>query len=1048
MSITGLAIRKSTTVLVLILFITVIGLQSYFTLPRELAPDLKIPYMIVTTLYPGVSPGDIETLITRPIEQELKTLKDVREITSGSSESFSIIAIEFEPNIDLDFALQKVKDKVDTAKSELPDDAEDPVVTEVDIENFPILNVMFTADYDLVKLKKIVEEFSDEFEMIPGVLEATVTGGLEREVQIYVEPSRLKDYNLEFNDVIGAVMSEHVNIPGGTMDIGDFTYSVRIPGELRDPYGFRDLVVTASQNGPVYIRDLAQVHYGFEDQTTISRLDGKSSITIGIKKRAGENILKIADQVKEIIETKKPSLPKGTYINLGQDMSKFIRQMIEELENNITNGFVLVMVCIFLFLGFTNSFFVASCIPLSMFITFIALKIMGVTLNMIVLFSLIISLGMLVDNAIVIVENIFRHRHLKQDASVASEKGANEVEMAITASTLTTICAFAPILFWPGIMGEFMKYLPITLIITLLASLFVAIIINPVLCFRFMRVKPGSVDKFTTGSGLFGRVLLRYEQIVTWAVKKPKTTLFIAFITLVLTMTGYVFLGHGVNLFADTDPDSMWINIKAPLGTRLEATDGITRQLEKVVDLFTDIKTVTTNVGVSISGNVFSGGFDSSNEARIYMDFIDFNDRSQSSLKTMQESVDKIQFVTGADVELDVEDMGPPVGAPIEIQISGDDYRVLGDLAKKIRDNIKNIPGLVELTDDFVVSKPEIVFRVDREKAKILDVSTLDIASTVRTAISGFDAGDFRDGENDYQITVRFAENDRNAIPDLDKIYIHKEGKQIPLSSLGQLESAAGYGTINRVDLKRVVSVTGNNHNRLSSEILNDVREELAGFELPNGYMIRYRGENEESEEAAAFLKKAFLIAIFLIAMVLISQFDSVTIPFIILTSVILSLIGVLWGLVITGLPFSIIMTGVGVISLAGVVVNNAIVLLDYTLKLRERGRQKMEAIIEAGKTRFRPVILTAITTIVGILPLATGWSFDIHNMRFQAGGASTQFWLPMVVAIIFGLAVATMLTLVVVPALYMLLGRKEHDRYFEEHKIVNNNGLSGTTSS
>ncbi|MFC1552544.1 efflux RND transporter permease subunit, partial [Candidatus Latescibacterota bacterium] len=1000
-----------------------------------------IPYMIVSTVYPGVAPSDIENLITRPIEQELKSLKDVREITSSSSESFSVIAIEFEPTVDLDFALQKVKDRVDAAKPEIPADAEDPVVTEINVENMPMMNVIITADYDLVKLKSIAEDFADEFETISGVLEAEVTGQLEREVQINVDPNRLKDYNLPFNDVTMAIMNEHLTIPGGTMDIGDMTYSVRVPGELRDPDGFRDLVVTATEYGPVYIRDLAEVQYGFKEQETLSRYDGKSCVTIGIKKRTGENIIAISDQVKQIIEDKKPTLPSGTYFAIGQDMSKFIKIMVAELENNIINGFVLVMLCIFLFLGITNAFFVATCIPLSMLITFIVLNILGITLNMIVLFSLILSLGMLVDNAIVIVENIYRHRSKRgNNVAKATEEAANEVEMAIAASTLTTICAFAPIMFWPGILGEFMSYLPLTVIITLLASLFVAVVVNPVLCFLFMKVKPGSDDRFTSGGGFFGRVLKYYGWLLDKAVHKPKTTLLLSFFVLILSFVSYGVLGHGITLFGESDPDAMFINIKAPLGTRIEATDAIVRQLEKTAAEFPDVINLTSTVGVSSSGSGMTGmltsGGSVSNEARIYMDFLDFEDRSQRSLKTVNESVNKIKYITGADVEVAYEDMGPPVGAPVEIRVSGEDYLLLGELARDIREIIKPIQGLVDLKDDFVSSKPEVVFRVDREKAKIMDVSTFDIASTVRTAINGFDAGDFRDGEDEYEITVRFAEKDRNSLPDLDNIYVFTEGKQIPISSLGHFENAAGFGTITRIDLDRVVTITGNNHNRLSSEILSEVREMLADHELPPGYLIKFSGENQDSEEASAFLKKAFLIALFLIAMVLVSQFDSVTIPFIIMTSVVLSLIGVLWGLIISGLPFSIVMTGVGVISLAGVVVNNAIVLLDYTLKLRERGRSKIDAIIEAGKTRFRPVILTAITTIVGIIPLATGWSFNIHTFRFATSGASSQWWAPMAVAIIYGLAVATILTLIVVPSMYMLLGRKEHDKYFEEHKL------------
>ena len=1032
MSITGLAIRKHTTVFVLIVFLVIMGLVSYFSLPREAAPDVNIPFMIVTTIYPGVSPEDIETLVTREIEQELKTVKDVKEITSSSSEGFSVIAIEFEPDVDMDFALQRVKDKVDTAKADLPDDAEDPVVTEIDFENMPIINVVLTADYDLVKLKEVAEDLADEFETIQGVLEAEVTGALEREVKIKVDPKRLKDYNLGFFDITEAIISEHITIPGGNIEIGDISYTVRVPGEIKNPYTFGDLVITATPQGPVYIRDIADVEYGFKDRTTIARLDGNPSISINVTKRAGENIIFIADKIKEIIKSREPMLPKGTHITIQNDMSKFIRTIVADLENNIVSGFFLVMICIFLFLGVTNALFVAVSIPLSMLITFIVLSIMGITLNMVVLFSLIIALGMLVDNAIVIVENIFRHRHMGKDAAHGSEEGTNEVVLAVAASTLTTVCAFAPLIFWPGIMGEFMKYMPITLIITLASSLFVALVINPVLCYRFMKVTDESKDAQSKGSTFYHKLLDLYEKVLIKTVSHPKTTLALAVLMLLFTFVMYGILGHGVELFSETDPDAVWINIKGPTGMRLEATDKIARQLEKTCSEFPDVKNILVNVGVSTSSGGLGGGFNTENEARIFMDFVDFEERSQPSLKTFNESINKIKYITGADAELEMGEMGPPVGEPVEIQISGSDFLLLGELAKDIRDTIRDIPGLVDLKDDFESSKPEIRLEVDREKAAILELSTMDIAMAVRNAIFGFDAGDFRVEEEDYDITVRFAEQYRNAIPDLDRIYIFKEGRQIPLSSVTQFQTAAGFGTIRRADLKRVVTVTGSNYGRLSNDVLNDVKAKLADYDLPPGYDITYRGEDEASQEAGQFLLKALVIALFLIAMVLVSQFDSVVLPFIILSSVILSLIGVLWGLVISGLPFGIIMTGVGVISLAGVVVNNAIVLLDYTMKLRSWGRSKLEAIVEAGKTRFRPVILTAITTIAGLIPLATGWSFDIHTFRFVIGGSSSQWWAPMAVAVIYGLAVATILTLVVVPSMYMILGRSEE--YFKEH--------------
>lgn len=1024
MSITGLAVKKSTTVMVMTVLIFVAGLISYFSIPREAVPDIKIPFMIITTVYPGVSPTDMENLVTRPIELELKRIKDVKEITSSSSESVSVISIEFDPAVDLDFALQRVKDKVDAAKPKLPADVEDPVITEINVENMPIINVILTGDYDLVKLKDVADDFSDDFETIPGVLEASVTGALEREVKIKVDPARLNQYNLGLSDVTKTITDEDVTIPGGTMDIGDYSYSVRVPGEIKDPYRFADLVIKATPKGPIYIRDVAQVEYGFKDRETISRLNGKPSITIGVTKRAGENIIRIADQIKKIIREREPGLPKGTHITIQGDYSKFIRVMIADLENNILSGFILVVLCIFIFLGVTNSLFIAIAIPLSMLISFVVLQIMGITLNFIVLFSLIMALGMLVDNAIVIVENIYRHRHMGKDPDTASIEATNEVGWAVTTSTLTTLAAFTPLLFWPGIMGEFMGYLPITVIITLTASLFVGLVINPVFCSRYMKVKQGDIDRFSNNKGFYYRVVIHnYESLLKTAITRPKTTLGLSFLVLLISIVSYGIFGKGVELFPQSDPDSMWIGIKGPVGMRLEATDTIATQLEKTAAAFPDMANIVTNVGVQASSSHFSSGFSTKNEGRIYMDFADFEDRKQRSLKTFDESVNKVKYITGADVKLDKEENGPPVGEPVEIQVSGDDFLKLGNISRDIRAKIKDTPGLIDLKDDFESSKPEITITVDREKTAMLDLTTQDVALAVRTAISGADAGDFRVGEDDYDITVRFSEKYRKSIPDLNRIFVFKEGRQIPLSSVSDFKTSAGFGTIRRSDLKRVVTITGSNHGRLANDVLNDVKARLAKYELPMGCRISYRGQDEEQKEAAVFLAKALVVALFLIAMIIVSQFDSLVIMLIIMSSVVLSTIGALWGLIISRIPFGIIMTGVGIISLAGVVVNNAIVLLDYTGKLRSWGRTKYEAVIEAGKIRFRPVILTALVTVIGIIPLGMGWSFDFHTFKFAAGGSSAQWWSPMAIVIIYGLLFATVLTLVVVPSMYMIIG-------------------------
>jgi multidrug efflux pump len=1022
MSITGLSVKKHTTVLVMVAFVIIMGIISYITLPRESAPDVKIPFMIISTVYVGVAPSDMENLVTRHIEKELKGISGVKEILSSSSEGFSLISVEFEPEVNLDTALQKVKDKVQRAKPNLPVDAEEPVVTEINLENFPIITINLTADYDLVKLRKVAKDLSDEFITIPGVLDAIISGDLEREVQINVDPNRLKDYNLGLGDVTKIIRNENLTMPAGNMKIGDYEYTVRIPGELKDPEGFKNLVVTAKNNSPVYVRDLADVQYGFKDRTTISRLNGKPCISINVTKRIGENIITITNAIKKIISEKESQFPYGTHITIQNDSSKFIKIMVADLENNIITGLVLVVLCIFLFLGFTNSFFIGAAIPLSMFITFAVLQAMGITLNFVVLFSLVLAVGMLVDDAVVIVENIYRHRQQGEGKEEGAVKATDEVAMAVSSSTITKVAAFVPLLFWPGIIGEFMYYLPLTVIVALSASLFIALVMNPVFCSRWMKVNPNAHNPFDPASkGPYARFLRRYEKIVTKAVQYPKTTMALATVSLISTFVLFGMNNKGVQFFPEVDPDQMYINIQGPVGLRLDETDIMSQKLEKVAESLPDVTNVTANVGVSTSSSGLSSGGSTANEGRIYIDFKDFEERTQNTLTTYNESKEKIKFIAGADVSLNKAEEGPPVGMPVDIRISGDDYLLLGEIARDIRTKIKNVPGLVDLKDNFESSKPEIRITVDRDKASLLGLSSSDIAGAVRTAINGSEISKYREAEDEYDITVRFEEKFRKSVPDLDKIYIFKEGKQIPLSSVASFEMAAGFGTIHRTEMKRVVSVTGQNLGRLPNDILNDVKKILAKYELPQGYSIKYSGADEEQQKAAVFLSKALLIALFLITMVLVAQFDSLRIPLIIVSGVVLSFQGVLIGLMIHSMPFGVIMTGIGIITLAGVVVNNSIVLLDYTQKLRAQGRTKAQAIIEAGKIRLRPVMLTAICTIMGLIPMATGWAFDFHTFTFSVNGSSSQWWATMAIAVIYGLGIATILTLVIVPAMYML---------------------------
>lgn len=1020
MSITDFSLRHRISVFSLCVLIVLAGVSSYLSIPKESNPSITIPIIVVSVIYPGVSPNDMESLVTKKMESKLDEIRAVRELRSTTAEGYTAIEVEFEPNMEIESALQRVRDKVNQAKVEIPADAEEPIISEINFDDFPIIMLNLAGKYGLLRLKRVAEDLQEELEKIKGVLDVTISGDLEREVQIDVDPVRLRSYNLELFDVIETVRDENLTMPGGTIDGGTVGYSVRVPGEFDDPDVIGGLVVTSVGGRPVYVRDLADVRFGTKDPSTYARQNGVECITLSISKRSGENIIEIADAVKATLNAQESKFPPSTEVTVVADQSKEIRDMVSDLENNILSGLLLVIFVLFAFLGFRNSLFVAIAIPFSMLLSFIVIGALGYTMNMVVLFSLILVLGMLVDNAIVIVENIYRHRVEGYTRERAASKATNEVALPVIASTVTTLCAFGPLLFWPDVVGEFMKYIPITLIITLTSSLFVALVINPTFCAVLIQKPKKGEKRFT--DPFMERSLKGYRKVLDWALGHRTVTLFAVFLLLIVTMVLYGFLGKGVEYFPDVEPNYAYIDVEAPLGTRLEVSDEIVRQIEKEIPEFPDIKHYVANVGSAT--DVFYGSSQgTSNQSRVTVEFVDREDRTQSSFKTIEQFRGAFTRIPGARIDVEEPEQGPPGGAPVDVEILGEDFEVLGRLSKEIELKIKDIPGLVDLRSDFNEGKPEIRVRIDREKAALYGLSTASIASTIQTAIMGTEASKYRVGEDEYDITVRFRESDRDHFESLDELTVFYEGSHIPIANFCKFELSGGLGTIVRKNQDRVVSLTGNAADGfLPNDLLSEIGVALSDFPLPTGYTIRFSGETEDQDEAAAFLKSAFGTALLLILLVLISQFNSVMLPIAILTSVILSLIGVFVGLMVTQLPFGIIMTGVGVISLAGVVVNNAIVLIDYIQKLRQRGYPKLEAIVEAGQTRFRPVVLTAITTILGLIPLTTGFSFDFKTFRLITGSESSEWWGSMGVAVIFGLAVATFLTLVVVPVLYSTL--------------------------
>ena len=1032
MRITEGAIRRYPMIFAFMAIIVVVGMRSYLELPRESSPDIKIPFVMVMTPYAGASPEDVEHLITRKIERELKGLSDLKEMSSASVAGASSILLEFETDVEMSDALQKVRDRVDLAKPELPEDPrEDLMVMEISSDDWPIVQINLAGDVDPALLKEAGEDLQEEFEQVPGVLEVEVTGGVEHEVRVDVDPERLRFYNLALLDVQDAILLQNVTIPGGKLSLGSYDYQVSVPGEVDSVEEMLDFVLNPGVSPPVYLRDVATVALGVKDRETISRVNGQEAVILSVKKRSGENVIEIVDEVKRLLVERADLIPAGVAVTIVGDQSTDIRNMVGELENNIISGLILVVAVLLFFLGFTNSLFVGAAIPFSMLITFIVLRVLGITLNMIVLFSLILALGMLVDNAIVIVENIYRQRGKGKGADEAARFGASQVSAAVIASTLTTVCAFGPMVFWPGIMGEFMKYLPITVIITLSASLLVALIFNPVLCARFMKVPRPRTGRSRAGDRLIDFGLRTYEPVLLWSLGNRGKLL--AGMTALLLAVFVVFglFNNGVELFPDIDPRIAYVGVEAPSGTRVEVSDAYARSVEQEIARVPELKAYTAQVGASMGSGLASGSQSQSHMSVLTMEFIDLEDRRFSSWRALEDLRTRLKGFTGAELTIDKMEEGPPTGKPVSIEISGDDFDVLGRLSEQIIERIRNIPGLVDIGDDYDHGLPELEIRPDIDKAGRFGLRTWDVAGTVRTALHGAETAKYRIGEDEYDIIVRFQQPFRRKIEDVENLHVFYEGEQIPLSAFATAEFKSSLAAINRIDARRVVTVgaeaaAGYN----SAALLQHVQRELADFPLPSGYDIAYTGENEFQDESQAFLSDAFGVAVMLIFLVLITQFSSVTTPLVIISSVVLSLIGVLTGLLATRLPFGIIMTGVGVISLAGIVVNNAIVLLDYIIQLRERGMKKYEAIVTAGKTRFRPVVLTAVTTILGLIPLTTGFSVDFASLfhgdwghALIIGGESSQWWSPMGVAVIWGLAVATFLTLVVVPVMYASLG-------------------------
>jgi multidrug efflux pump len=1119
------SIKNWISVMVLIGIIFFAGLFSYISMPKESFPEVVIPTIYVGTSYPGNSPVDIENLITRPIEKEIKKLKNVDKFTSTSIQGYSTIIVEFSFDEDVSKALSDVKDAVDKAKPELPNDntLTDPDIFEIDFSDFPVMNVNLSGNFSKDELKKHAEYLQEEIEKLPEISAADIRGLLDKEVKIDVDMFKMQALKINFNDIESAIASENVSMSGG--DILSISgnnrnrRTIRITGEFKDPNQLNDVIVKHEKQRIVFLSDIAKVSFGPIEPNSFARLNGDPVVTLDIKKKSGENLLNGVAGVKAILKKAKEAgdVPENLIFTITNDQSKFTKNILNNLENSIISGIILVTLVLLFFLGLRNALFVGIAIPMSMLLGIAILNYSGITLNMMVLFSLILALGMLVDNGIVVVENIYRLYSEGKDKETASRFGVGEVAMPIISSTATTLMAFVPLLFWKDMMGEFMKYMPLTLIIVLSSSLFVGLVVNPVLTSRFIKVEKQGVKSkavrfwirvflllfigvliFVFGDnirwigslmivfailGLVQRFVFQpfsfffqnkilvffetlYANTVRFALRKWNPV-FIFIGTILLLIFSFGFFGSNtppITFMPDKNPNYVNVFIEMPLGTDIQSTDALTQKLEsriqKVIEPYRPlVEAVLSQVGEGTSdpNEGFSLG-SSPHKARITVSFYEYAKRIElmdvSTSEIMEKIREAVQDVPEAKaISIGKDNMGPPAGPPINIEISGKDFGQLITLTEEIKGvlNNANVPGVDQLKSDLELNKPELLIHIDRDVARRYGVSTQSISLNLRTALFGKEISKYKEEEDDYPIQLRLKPEQRYNLTDLLSMKITfrdpSSGKivQVPVSSLVTVENSTTYGSVKRKDMNRVITIFSNvKEGYNANEIVVQYKEILGNYHFPPGYDFKFTGEQEEQNKSTAFLMQAMVIAIFFIFLIIVSQFNSITGPIIILFSVIFSTIGVFLGFAILKMPISILMVGIGIISLAGIVVNNAIVLIDYIILTRERRKVELglgkndilpydeviKSIIKAGETRFRPVILTAITTVLGLIPLAIGFNISFFhllqdlNPHYYIGGDSASFWGPMSWTIIFGLTFATFLTLVVVPVMYLLFDR------------------------